>query len=284
MNKALKSCALFAVMILVAHAAFAQGQLDGKPYDPATEPNIDMFIRNWRESLPRHTHGSIIEREILFANGGDPMRPKEVGAVLTNLQAFSHGVLNTKDSTIPVTLKDKQEIFYIESGKGTITAGNKTADLYPGVGVIVPPGIEFTIANTCDEPMGMYIFTENIPDGFVPQKEIVVRDENVIEFASSNVHWSHCYKSLFGRSDGLSTLAGMGPVWFNPMTMGQPHSHGDGVEEIWFALEGDITIMLGKQIRKLPVGSAYKIPPNGLTPHSTINNGEEFIKLFWFMN
>ncbi|MFC1538070.1 cupin domain-containing protein [Candidatus Latescibacterota bacterium] len=284
MNRALKLCALFAVIILIAPTVFAQGQLDGRPYDPEIEPNIDMFIRSWKESLPVHTHGSIIEREILFANDGDPMRPKEVGAVLTNLKAFSHGVLNSMDTTTPTTLKDKQEIFYFVSGNGTITAGNKTADLYPGIGVLMPPGIEFTISNISEQPLNMYIITENIPAGFTPKKEMIVSDENVIPFASSNVHWSHCYKSLFARNDGLSTLAGMGPVWFNPMTMGQPHSHGEGVEEIWFALEGDITILLGKQIRKLPVGSAYKIPPNGETPHSTINNGDDFIKLFWFMN
>ena len=67
------------------------------------------------------------------------------------------------------------------------------------------------------------------------------------------------------------------------MTMGQPHSHEEGVEEIWFALHGDITILLGKQIRKLQPGTAYKIPPNGNTPHSTINVSENPIKVFWFM-
>ena len=284
MSKALTMCALFAVMIGISHVVMAQGQLDGKPYDPETEPNIDMFIKSWKESLPKHTHGSIIEREILFTNDGDPMRPKERGAVLTNLKRLTHGIINSHDTTIPTTLKNEQEIFYIDSGEGVIKAGNKTAELYTGIGVIMPPGIEFTISNTRDKPLTLYIMTENIPEGFETKKEMVVRDENVIPYASSNVHWSHCYKSLFGRRDGLATLIGMGPVWFNPMTMGQPHSHGDGVEEIWFALEGDITILLGKQIRKLPVGSAYKIPPDGKTPHSTINNGDEYIKLFWFMN
>ncbi|GAI28489.1 unnamed protein product, partial [marine sediment metagenome] len=44
------------------------------------------------------------------------------------------------------------------------------------------------------------------------------------------------------------------------------------------------TILLGKEIRKLPPGAAYKIPPNGKTPHSTINDTDKIIKLFWFMN
>ena len=276
------------MLILMSPFVTAQepnyGQLDPKPYDPKTEPNIDLFIKSWKESMPVKSHGSIVEREILSQNDGDPVFPKQRGAILTNLKRFNHGTLQSHTSTTPTTLKDEQEIFYIESGKGVIKAGNKTADLYLGICVLVPPDIEFTITNTGDEVLNMYIMTENIPDGFTPKKEIVVKDENVIPFSSSNVHWCHCYKNVISRRDGLATLRGMGPVWFNPMTMGQPHSHGEGVEEIWFALEGDITILIGKQIRKLPVGSAYKIPPNGKTPHSTINNGDEPIKLFWFMN
>ncbi len=288
MKKAVMICLMLAAMVLFSHLVLAQerdyGQLDPKPYDPETEPNMDMFLRSYKESMPKHTHGNIVERDILLTNDGDPMRPKQRGAVLTNLKRLAFGVLHANTTTTPTTLKDEQELFYIASGKGTVTGAGRTHDLYAGIGFIAPPGLEFTMKNIGDEPLTMYIMTENIPEGFEPNKEIVVKDENVMPFTSTSVHWSHNYKNLISRKDGLATLRGMGPVWFNPMTMGQPHSHGDGVEEIWFALDGDITILLGKQIRKLPVGSAYKIPPDGKTPHSTINNGDEYIKLFWFMN
>lgn len=286
MKKVLILCLV--VLPLMSASVLAQppdyGQLDPKPYDPTVEPDIDMFISSWKESMPRHTFGSLIERDILTRSDGDPLRPKRKGAVLTNLKRFTHGTLEIHTTTIPATLEDEQEIFYIYSGTGVITAGGKSADLYDGIGVLIPPGIEFTMKSTGDEPLKMYILTEVIPDGFQPKKEMVVKDENVIPFSSSNVHWTHCYKGIMRRSDGLSTLAGLGPVWFNPMTMGQPHSHGEGVEEIWFSLDGDITILLGKQIRKFPPGTAYKIPPNGKTPHSTINVTDEPIKVFWFMN
>jgi len=65
--------------------------------------------------------------------------------------------------------------------------------------------------------------------------------------------------------------------------MAQPHSHDVGVEEIWIALKGDIKVHLGKQLRDLPVGSAYKIPPNGMTAHSKINASGKQIKLMWMM-
>ena len=52
--------------------SFAQ-QLDGNPYTPGVDPDIDMFIGNWRESMPKHSHGSLVERDILTK--GDSMNP-----------------------------------------------------------------------------------------------------------------------------------------------------------------------------------------------------------------
>lgn len=258
--------------------------LDGKAYDPAVDPHIDMFMRDWRESTPQHLHGGIIVRDVFLPNKGDPMHPTMRGAVLTNLKRFCHGILYRGTSTQPSVLENEQEIFYIESGEGYILAGGKRAELHKGVGVIMPTDIEFTITCKSSEPLNMYILVENLPDGFEPKMEMVVKDENVLPFASTNAHWSYRLKSLFVPNDGLATLRGMGPVWLSPNTMGQPHSHGENTEEIWFALEGNIQLLLGKEIRKMPIGTAYRVPPNGTTPHSNINVSDKPIKLFWLMN
>ena len=178
---------------------------------------------------------------------------------------------------------DEQAIFYIDSGTGTITSGGKTAELYEGIGILMPPGVEYSMTSTGNVSLTMYIIVEPIPEGFTPNKEMRVSDENVNPIHTTTGHWCHISTRLFKREDGLATMAGMGPVLFTPMSMGQPHSHGEGVEEIWFALRGDINVLLGKQLRKLPVGSAYKIPQDGITPHSNINVSGEPIKLFWFM-
>ena len=134
---------LLGFLFLVSALSSAQdySQLDGKPYDPKTEPNIDMFIRSWKESMPRHIYGSLIEREILLENDGDPMRPKARGAVLTSVKRFSHGTLNANTSTTPATIEGEQTVFYINKGKGTIIANGKTAELYEGIGVLMPPGV-----------------------------------------------------------------------------------------------------------------------------------------------
>jgi len=277
---------LLAVLVLSLPAAAQSpqyGNLDGKPYDPETEPNIDMFMASWKESMPRHIFGSLIERDIFTKNDGDPLKPKSRGAVLTDCSRLSHATLMAHAVTMPSKLEGEQVAFYIVSGKGIMETKSQRAELYEGVGVLMPPDLEFTMVNTGDEALTMYLVGDPVPAGAEANKDMVVRDENVLTPASSNVHWCHIYKLLFGQEHGLKTIVGMGPVWFDPMTMGQPHSHDEGVEEIWFSLDGDVTILLGKQIRKFPPGMAYKIPANGATPHSTINVTDEPVKVFWFM-
>ena len=107
------------------------------------------------------------------------------------------------------------------------------------------------------------------------------------EYGTSDVfsasHWVYNGKSLFKREDGLAILTGIGPVDLSPMTIGQPHSHTPGTEEVWFAMEGDVTLLLGKQLRDLPPGTAYMVPPDGITAHSNINPSLEPAKLMWLM-
>jgi mannose-6-phosphate isomerase-like protein (cupin superfamily) len=258
--------------------------LNPKPYDPKVDPNPDMFISHWNESLPDRMFGSLIVRNILTKlDSDDPCRPKKRGAVLTYTKALMHATLEPHNVTTPATLKGEQHVFYIDGGKGIINVGGKTAELKKGVGVLVPEGLEFTMTNTGNEPLTMYDIVEPVNPGFTPLKEMLVKDETVVPLWKNMDHWTHLFEFFMFKKDGFSTFYGMSPVWFDPMTIGQPHSHPETVEEIWFALEGDITILLGKQIRKLTPGMAYKIPPNGTTPHSTINASDKPIKLFWFM-
>ncbi len=285
----LKGMLIFSLVLCFAfsmvHAqAPDYSQLSSKIYNPKVDPDPDMFMGSWYESMPRNSHGNLLERDIFVKlESTDPIRPHTLGAVLTDIKSFSHATLYPHNSTVPTILKGEQEILYIDSGKGIIKAGEKTAELHTGVGVLIPAGLEFIMTNTEDEPLTMYVIREPVNRSFTPNKEILARDENVLPISSSTGHWCHIYKSLFAKKDGLSIITGMGPVWFDPMTMGQPHSHGKGTEEIWFVLEGNVEVLLGKQTRTLPPGSAYKIPPNGTTPHSNINGTYKPMKLFWFM-
>ena len=276
------------VFLLVPSLVLAQAPdysgLTVKIYDPAVDPDPDMFMGSWYESMPRVSHGSLVERDIFTKfEGTNPIRPHTRRAVLTDIKSFSHATLQARNSTTPTILKGEQEIFYIDAGKGIITAGAQTAEMNPGVGILIPEGLEFTMTNTEDEPLTMYVIVEWVTRNFKPRKDMLVRDEHTMPIESGTGHWCHIFKRLFRKDDGLSIITGMGPVWFDPMTMGQPHSHGEGSEEIWFVLEGNVEVLLGKQTRTLSPGSAYKIPPNGTTPHSNINGTYKPMKLFWFM-
>jgi len=267
------------VLLSVSGLSFAQ-TLDGSPYTPGKDPDIDLYINSWVDSDPLITHGTLVERDILTQ--GDPMNPPAKGAVLKYVNSFTHATLPPETSTRSTRLENEQEIFYILSGKGTIKAGGKEADLYSGIAVLMPANKSFTITNTGNEPLTMYLISEPTPEGFKPVKNMVVKDENTLPIASTKGHWVHIVKNLFHKEDGLATLYSVLTVGYDPMTIGHPHSHNPGCEEVWTAIKGTSIAWLGKQIRMQPPGTAYNIPPDGNTPHANINTSGEFIKLFYF--
>ena len=267
------------LLFTLSSIAFAQ-TLDGNPYTPGKDANIDMFMGNWRESMPQHSHGSLVERDILTQ--GDNMKPTAKGAVLKYTNRFVYATLEARASTTPTTLKGEQEVFYILSGKGTIKAGGITADLSSGVAVLMPENVNFTITNTGNETLTMYLISEPVPAGFKPIKNMLVKDENTLPISGTTGHWAHIVKRLFEKKDGLATLYSVLTVAQDPMTIGHPHSHDPGCEEVWTAVKGTSIAFLGKQIRMQPPGTAYNIPPDGNTPHCNINTTDKQVKLFYF--
>ncbi|MFC1693208.1 cupin domain-containing protein [Candidatus Latescibacterota bacterium] len=267
------------MLLAVSVLSFAQ-TLDGSSYTPGKDANIDLFISSWQDSEARNTHGSLVERNILFK--GDPENPPAKGAVLIYINRFTYATLEAHNATQPTTLKGEQEILYILSGKGVIEAGGEKADLYRGICILMPAGLEFTMINTGDKPLTLYLVNEPVPLGFRPNRNMLVRDENTIPVISTKGHWCHITKTLFETADGLGTLEYITTCSFDPMTIGHPHSHDKGTEEVWTGLSGTSIAFIGKQIRVQPPGTAYMIPPNGNTPHSNINTSNERIKIFYF--
>ena len=256
-------------------------QLDPRPYDPGTEPNIDMYIGSWGEAIPMKSHGNLVEREVL-RRCDDPMNPPAKGAVLRYVHRFSHAILETNLKTVPTTPKGEQELFYILSGKGTVTGGGITYPVYQGISFLIPENLEFTMENTGDEPLTMYLVVEPTHEGFVPNKHIVFRNEAESPLLGTQSHWAHICKYVMRSDDGLAELAYSLVCYIAPHTFAQPHSHGPGVEEIWCAMGDDVKELLGKQLRDLPDGTAFLIPPNNTTPHAALNVSEHMIKFFYF--
>src|SRR6185436_17481714 len=76
-------------------AAARQDGLDPTPINPATDPNVDLFINDWRNSKPRPMYGKLVLRDILTSlEGADPQHPAKKGAVLTAITAISYATLD----------------------------------------------------------------------------------------------------------------------------------------------------------------------------------------------
>jgi len=275
--------AVTAVVLAQADAPFSM--LDPKPYTPGVDPDPNMFIGNWRDTIPRHIHGSLVVRDILTKlEGTDHLKPTRKAAVLTTLNSVSYATIEPNAYTTPFTNKDDQELYYITSGAGVVKSGGLTYDLKEGVGVIIAPGIEYTMTNTCNkEHLAMIRIVEPIPAGFTPNKKLVVTYEYDNNEAMT-VHWANIDRSIMEKKDGTAVVGGLTAVKLDPMTMAQPHSHQEGVEEVWIALKGDVTLLLGKHLFKLPVGAAYKVPENSISAHANINASDSQIKLMHMMH
>jgi uncharacterized cupin superfamily protein len=89
-------------------------------------------------------------------------------------------------------------------------------------------------------------------------------------------------RDLFSKADGLATIGDLITVTINPLTMGEPHPHRPGQEEIWAALDGNSLAFLGTELRVQRPGMAYMIRPDGSMTHSNINSNDTPVKFLWF--
>jgi len=270
------------IFFVVSTETFAQNQLDPRPYNPEIDPDVDIFINSWQNSGAYTTHGSLTERDILTRFDGDPLKSQKKGQVLTYVNRLSYATLDAGVTTTATKLEGEQEIFYIMSGEGVIRANRKTTELRKGALAVIPEGLEFTMTNTGDELLTMYLVSEPVPEGYEPKKEVDINCEDEMPLRNEGyitVHWSHN-----GRGGISGATAGFGRLIFNAMTIGQPHSHVPGWEEVWLCTEGKNLCMLGREIRWQPPGTAYRIPPTGFTPHTNINTTEEPVRfLIWIV-
>jgi mannose-6-phosphate isomerase-like protein (cupin superfamily) len=238
-----------------------------------TGDRIDFYFSDWHTATPRHT-GSLGERDIFTR--GDPQNPTQKGAVLRYLDSYTYSTLAPHASTKATRLDGHQQIYFVESGHGTVTAAGQSADLYRNIAILMPANLEFTIKNTGDQPLAMYVINEPTPPGFRPNANMLVRDENKLPITSSDGLWAHIVKTLFVTADGLGTLQSVLTVTLDPLTIGKPHvvDHDD-IEEIWTALDGTSLAFVSNQLRRQTPGMSFYHIPDNKTPHTNINQNED---------
>jgi quercetin dioxygenase-like cupin family protein len=242
-----------------------------------TGDRIGLYFGDWHNAAPHTIRGSLEERDILTR--GDGLKPPRAGAVLRFVNSYVYATLRPGGSTQPTRLDGQQEIYFVASGKGMVTAGGQTADLHRNVAVLMPAELEFTLKSTADQPLAMYVINEPTPAGFRPNSNMLVRDENTVPISSSNGFWAHIAKPLFTTADGLATLESVLTVTLDPLTMGKPHpapnEDTSDIEEVWTSLYGSSLALVGNQLRKQTPGMAYLHIPDNLTPHTNINPSTE---------
>jgi len=252
---------------------------------------IDYFLSDWEGSMPRAEHGSLVLRDILTR--GDNFAPPERGAVLHFANFFSYARLAAGASTPPTALQGEQEIFYILGGEGEIKAAGDTAHLRSNVAVLMPAGLEFQMTSTGTDALTMYVINEPLPPHFQPKAKMAVKDEAAARqrtpaggdpyiVGGASGHWAHIVRELFSPADGLATEQSVITVTINPDTLGEPHPHQPGQEEVWAAIEGTSLAMLGTETRLQKPGMAYMLPPDGVTIHSNICIGDKPAKFLYF--
>lgn len=254
----------------------AQGRdfarLQNGAYDRATEQDIDMFMGDWRNAFPRIMHGNFYFRDMLTAlQGTDELRPTRRGAVLTNAEAVSYVQLEPGASAHRVDgeLKNLQQTFVVNSGTGFITSGSTKVELAKNMAFIITPGLDFRLTATGDKYMTFYVVSEKLPAGFAPRTTLEVVDNR--SRAQVTNAWVNQERPLISKADGLGQYGAITEVTMTAMTMSRPSSTGPGIEEIWIAVDGDVELLLGKELRKLPAGTAYRVPSTGITAHANIN-------------
>jgi mannose-6-phosphate isomerase-like protein (cupin superfamily) len=242
-----------------------------------TGDRIDLYFGDWHGATPRAMRGSLEERDILTR--GDALNPTQKGAVLRSINSYTYATLAPHASTTATRLHGEQEIYFVASGRGTVKAGRQTADLFRNIAVLMPANLEFTIENSSDLPLTMYVINEPTPPGFRPNANMLVKDENMLPITSSDGFWAHLVKTVFVTQDGLATLESVLTVTLDPLTMGKPHpvvgEDNSEIEEVWTALEGTSLAFIGNQLRRQTPGMAYLHIPNNKTPHSNINSSED---------
>jgi mannose-6-phosphate isomerase-like protein (cupin superfamily) len=267
------------------------GAVRYQPGRDSQDRRIDMFIGDWRDSLPRHAFGSLVLRDILIR--GDNYSPPQPGALLQAANFLAYANLQAGNSTTPTRLDHEQEIYYIVGGTGEMAAGGRTAALHRDIAVLIPANLEFVMKNTGTDALTMYVVSEPVPEGFVPGKQMLVTDERQVPVRTpmaaspytlpgASGHWAHVVRDLFSRTDGLATIGDIITVELNPMTMGEPYPHNPGQEEIWASIDGTSLAFIGTELRVQRPGMAYMIRPDQSMTHSNINPGDAAVKFLWF--
>ena len=85
-----------------------------------TGDRIDLYFGDWHGAA-LHNDGALGKRDIFTR--GDPHNPAQKAAVLRYANSYTYATLAPQAATKTARLEGQQEIYFVQSGRGTATAG-----------------------------------------------------------------------------------------------------------------------------------------------------------------
>jgi mannose-6-phosphate isomerase-like protein (cupin superfamily) len=260
-------------------------RLDNRSYVRKNEPDVDMYMGSWRDEVPRIMHGNVYFRDMLTTlEGPDPLHPTRTGAVLTRATAVSFAQLEPGAKARPMDgeLTGIQQSFVVDSGTGTITSGGKTIALEQGMAFTIAPGMDFQLLATGESYLNFYVVSERIPAGKAPSTKLQVVNNRAVPQKTNS--WHNRERRLITVKEGLLQFGAITQVELGAMAMSRPYSAAAGTEEIWIATRGYVDLLIGKELRRLPAGTAYMVPPTGITAHALVNTTDQPASFLYMAN
>ena len=245
----------------------------------AQNPSVDMYINSWKNSLPKNSHGTMIERDILTQ--GDPLNPTKPGGVLKFAKKFARAVLESGVRTESASHPGQEEVFYVVRGSGRIESNGRSAELIEGTAVLIPPDVKHVLINDSEDILELLVLVGDYMADTAPPKEIVVKNYHSLPVHAGG-HWTHIVRELFKAEDGLGGFFAVLLVSIDGMNIAEPHPHGLDDEECWHAVKGESIVWLGHEIRWQEEGTAFSIPQTGKVTHANINISNEPVMFFYF--
>ncbi|MDQ1327795.1 MAG: hypothetical protein QG641_1078 [Candidatus Poribacteria bacterium] len=242
---------------------------------------IALWISSWHDNMPVKGHGSMIENPIL--SPGDPQNPSALGAVLKWASRFNRAQLEPSARTPVIIHENEQEVLYVVKGEGMFQSGERKSEvLSPGIAILIPAGVPHSIVNSsATASLEVLWLAEQLDPGISGAKELIIRDTRSLPVVVG-AHWVHVGRIVFGRQDGLTKIHAVNIATIPAMSIAEPHSHGVDQEEVWYQMHGNSYLFMGRTLRLQQEGTAFMCPPDGHTPHSSINTTNEPVDFFFF--
>ena len=166
----------------------------------------------------------------------------------------------------PVSLDTRQELLYVQSGRGTLHVGGDEHALEPDLGAYVVSGETYEVENA--GPEELVIVAVSAPQtggtGLDPKRRTVRATDRPVLTASSDRKFCYLVNQDLGCLDVTQFLGEISP--------GRAPNHSHIYDEIVYIIDGEGILHLGGEERVIGPGSAMHLPP--LAEHCLENTGK----------